>query len=71
MAGLSYSIKNNYQTSIAIAPKQVTTGGIHLYGLAPGQHRSEKRRSGGDWRAVDETATDLTDLGIEPRSTTL
>ena len=43
-----------------MAPKGVTSGGIRLRGLAPGQHSYKEDRSGGD------TAADLTDPGSKP-----
>ena len=47
----------------SLAPGQVTSGGIHLRGLAPGQHSSEKTSQ--RWRAVGDTVPNLTDPGIE------
>ena len=51
--------------SCSITPKRVTSGGIDLRDLSPGQHSSEQtsqRR-----RAVGDTVSDLTDSGIEPK----
>ena len=42
------------------------SGGIHLRGLAPGQHSSEKESEG--WQAVGDTASDLIDPEIDPQT---
>ena len=47
-------------------PKRVTGGKAHLRGVALGQHSSEETSQ--RWRAVDDTASDLTSLEIEPRT---
>ena len=47
-------------------PKHVTSGGIHLRGLAPGQHSSEKISL--EWLVIGETLSDLSGLGIEPQT---
>ena len=46
-----------------ITSKRVTSGGIHLHGLAPGQHSSEETSQ--RWQAVGNTVSDLTGPGIE------
>ena len=48
-------------------PKCVTSDRAHFCGLAPGQHSSEEEASQ-RWRAVGETASDLTGPGIEPQT---
>ena len=35
--------KSNLHYTLAITPKRVTSGGVHLRGLMPGQHSSEKK----------------------------
>ena len=47
-----------------ITPKRVTSGGIHLRDLTPGQHSSEETSQ--RWRAVGDTVSDLTGPGSEP-----
>ena len=47
-----------------ITPKRVTSGGVHLFGVAPKQHSSEETSK--RWRAVGDTVPDLTYPGIEP-----
>ena len=57
-----HQTKQNLHCTRVVSPKCVTSGGAHLRGLASGQHISlKKRRRGGDWRAVDDTVSDLTD----------
>ena len=46
--------------------KHVTSGGIHLRGLASGQHSSEETTQ--RWRTVHNTMPDLTGIGIEPQT---
>ena len=48
-----------------ITSKRVTNSGIHLRGLAPGQHSSEETSQ--RWRAVGDTVSDLIGPGIKPR----
>ena len=59
-------IKSNVHYTRRIAPKRVTSGGTHLRGLASGQHSAEKTSQ--RWRAVSDTVSDLTGLGIEPQT---
>ena len=40
--------KSNLHFTRDITPKRVTSGRVHLLGLAPGQSSSKKRRSGGE-----------------------
>ena len=47
-------------------PKRVTSGGIHLRGLAPGRHSSEETSQW--WRAGGDMASDLTGPGTEPKA---
>ena len=49
-----------------ITPKHVTSGGVHLRGLAPGQHSSEETSQ--HLRAVSGTKSDLTGMGIKPQN---
>ena len=44
-------------------PKRAANGGASLGGLAPKQHGFEKTTH--QWRAVGDTASDFTGLGIE------
>ena len=55
--------KSNLHYTRDITPKHVTSGGIRLRGLAPGQHSSEETSQ--RWRAVDYTGSDLTSQGME------
>ena len=43
--------------------KHVISGGIHLDGLAPGQHSTEKLLQ--QWRAISDIVSNLTGQGIE------
>ena len=61
---LCFYFKSNLRHTHGITPKCVTSGGVHLRGLAPGQHSSEKTSQ--RWRAVDDTASNLIGPGIEP-----
>ena len=56
--------KSNLHYTRSITPKRVTSGGVHLSGLAPGQHSSEETSQ--RWRAVGDSTSDLTGPGIEP-----
>ena len=40
--------KSKLHYTRGITPKRVTSGGVHLRGLAPAQHSSKKNRSGGE-----------------------
>ena len=53
--------------ALPVTPKCLTSGGAHLRGLAPGQHSSEKRCSGGESLASGDTVFDLTGQRIEPK----
>ena len=57
------SKKSNLPYTRGITPKRVTSGGIHLRGLAPGQHSSKETSQW--WRAVGDTVSDLTGQRIE------
>ena len=46
--------------------KRVTSGGVHLRDLAPGLRSSEETSQW--WRAVGETASDLTIPGMKPKT---
>ena len=48
----------------SIKPKRVTSGGVHLRDLVHEQDSCEETSPG--WRAVSDTVSDLTGLGIEP-----
>ena len=50
----------------SITPKRVTSGGVHLSGLAPGQHSSEETSQ--RWRAGDDNVSCLTGQGIKPQT---
>ena len=54
-------IKSNLHYTRGITPKRATSGGIHLRGLAPGQHSSEETSQ--RWRAVGNAVYDL--IGTE------
>ena len=56
--------KSTYENH-GITPKRVTSGGIHLRGLAPGRHSSEEISQ--RWRVVGDTVSDLTAPGFEPQ----
>ena len=56
------SLKNLHQTR-GITPKRVTSGRIHLRGLAPLQHSSEKTPQW--WLVVSSAASNLTRLRME------
>ena len=58
--------KKNLHYSRGITPKRVTSGGVHLRGLAPGQHSSEGTSQ--RWRAVGDTVSDLTNPRFEPKT---
>ena len=60
-----HKTKSNLYHTRGIIPKLVTTGGINFRGLAPGQHSPEETPQ--QWRAVNDTVSDLTNPGIEPR----
>ena len=47
---------------LPITPKRVRSGGVHLRGLAPGQHSFKCRRG---CKFIDDAMSDLTDPGIE------
>ena len=49
-----------------IAPKRVTSGRVHLRGLALGQHSIEETSQ--RWRGVGDPVCDFTVPEIEPRS---
>ena len=61
----SITNKPNLHYTRGITPKRVSSAGVHLRGLAPGQHSSEKMSQW--WQTVGNTVPDLTDPGIEPR----
>ena len=42
IGGQLFESKSNLPYTRGITPKRVTSGGIHLCGLAPGQHSSEE-----------------------------
>ena len=57
--------KSNLYYTHGITPKRVTSGRVHLGGLAPGQHSSEGTSQW--WRVVVDTVFNLTAPGIEPQ----
>ena len=59
----------NLHYTRGITPKRVTSGGDHLHGLAPGLHSSEETSQ--RWRALGDTALDLTDPEIETQDLSL
>ena len=64
--------KSNLRCFSGITPRRVTSGGVHLRGLAPGQHSSDETAQG--WRVVGDAVSDLTDpknARIELRETCL
>ena len=60
--------KSNLHYTRRITSNRVTSGGVHLRGLAPGQHSSEETSQ--RWRVVGDTVScvDLTGPGIEPQT---
>ena len=58
--------KSNHHYTRGITPKRVTSGGVHLFSLAHGQHSYEETTQ--MWRAVGDTLSDLTGLGIEAQT---
>ena len=54
--------KSNLHYTRDITPKRVTSGGVHLLDLAPGQHSSEVVR------AIGDNVSNLTCQGIEPQT---
>ena len=54
--------KSNLHYAPGITSKRVTSGGVHLRGLAPEQHSSEETSQ--RWRDVGDTVSDLTDLEL-------
>ena len=61
---LSSNLKSNLHYTRVILIKRVTSGGVHLRSLAPGQHSFEETSQ--RWRAVGDTVSNLIDPGIEP-----
>ena len=59
-------IKLNLQHTRGITLKRVTSDGAHLCGLAPGQHSFKETLQ--LWRAIGDTASDLTCPGIKPKT---
>ena len=59
-----FDIQNLHYTR-GIMLKRVTSGGIHLRGLGPGQHSSEETSQ--QWRAIGDTVSNLTDRESNPR----
>ena len=55
--------KSNLHYTRDITPKLVSSGGVHLRGLAAGQHSSEETSP--QWRAVGDTVSNLTAPRIE------
>ena len=58
--------KLKFHYTRGITTKRVTNAGVHLRGLAPGQHSSEETSQW--WRAVGDTESGLTGPGIEPQT---
>ena len=56
--------KLNLHYTRDITTKRLTSGGSHLRGLAPGQHRAEEISQ--SWRAAGHPVSDLTGPGIKP-----
>ena len=57
--------KSNLHYTRAITPKRVTSSGAHLRDSASGQHSSEETSQ--RWRAIGDTAHDLTRFRMELR----
>ena len=57
--------KSNSCYTRGITLKKITSGEVHLRGLAPAQDNCEKLSQ--RWRVVVDTVTDLTGSGIEPQ----
>ena len=57
--------KSNDHNTRDITPQRVTSGGIHLRGLAPGQHSSEETSQ--RWRVIGNAVSDLTSPVIDPQ----
>ena len=55
--------KSNLHYTRRVASKRVTSDGIHLHDLAPGQRSSEETSQ--RWRAVEGSVFDLTELEME------
>ena len=62
--------KFNLHYTSGITWKRVTSGGAHLRGLAPGQHSSEERGSGGDLLAILCPILRTRDLNLVPPTPT-
>ena len=60
----TFKKKSNLHYTHVITPKRLTSGGVYLRGLAPGQHFSKETSQ--RWRAVGGNATYLADPGFEP-----
>ena len=60
----SLRIKSNLHYTRCITSKYVTSGGIHLRGLAPGQHSSEETLL--RWRVAADFESYSDGLGFEP-----
>ena len=58
--------KSNLHHTRGITPKRTTSGGVYLRGLASELYSSEETSH--RCRADDDTASDLTGLGIEPHT---
>ena len=63
---LSSKSKLSHHYTRGITPKRVTSDGIHLHDLAPGLHSSEETSQW--WRVVGDNVSDLTGLGIAPKT---
>ena len=51
--GAIKSKKSNFNYILGVTPKRVTSGGVHILSLAPGEHRAlKKRRSSGESLAI-------------------
>ena len=59
-------VKSNFHYTCGITPTHLTSGGANRRRLAHGQHSFEDMWQ--RWRAISDTAFDLTDPGIKPRS---
>ena len=58
--GINRSQKSNLYCIRDITPKRVTSGGVHLRGLAPGQHSCEETSQ--RWRQLDRPGISTPDL---------
>ena len=68
---LKHQHKNqvNLLYTCVITPKRVTSGGVHLRGLAPDQHSSDERSQRWLLESHWRHWADMADPGLEPQGT--